>query len=100
MGNNNEILEILDPVAPARVTRIKASTNMDTIKGKRVGLFWNRKPNGDLLLSRFGELLKNRYTDIKIEWLPGKNDPAQSAPQEVLNESSRNCDVIIVATGD
>ncbi len=100
MENKFEILEVLDPVAPAEIHGIKVGSKFDTLAGKRLGLFWNRKPNGDLLLSRFGELLKNHYPDIKVEWLEGKNDPAQSAPEIALNESSQKCDVIINAIGD
>jgi hypothetical protein len=100
MGNQDEFLEVLDPTAPAEVTEVKANSKIDTPAGKRVGLFWNRKPNGDILLSRFGQLLQDRYPDIKIVRLEGKNDPAQGAPEEVLNEAAQKCDAVILASGD
>lgn len=100
MEENFENIEVLNPVAPSRIADITVGHKVVTLEGKKIGLFWNRKPNGDIVLSRFGELLKQRYPDVKVEWLPGKNDPAQSAPEATLKEASEACDFIIVAAAD
>ena len=100
MGKNSDTFEVLNPVAPASITRISMDYEKENLEGKRVGLFWNRKPNGEIVLSEFGELLKKRYSDIKVEWLQGKNDPAQSAPESTLKEAGEKCEFVIIAAAD
>lgn len=59
-------LEVLDPTGgpiPKRKTR---SPRLTAFEGKRVGLVWNRKPNGDILLEEVGKLLKERYPSVTI----------------------------------
>ncbi|OGO21687.1 MAG: hypothetical protein A2144_13665 [Chloroflexi bacterium RBG_16_50_9] len=93
-------LEVLVPVAPAEAPITDTGLRGHTIAGKRLGLFWNRKPNGDILLSRFGELLQERHSDTKIEWLQGKGDPAKGAPMSAIKEALKKCDAVILAAGD
>lgn len=101
MENRLKILELVVPVAQSREdTAKKVSTNVDKPGRKRTGLFWNRKPNGDVLLTRLGELLKGNHPNMEIVWLEGKSDPAREAPMEALNEASQKCDFVIYAVGD
>jgi hypothetical protein len=100
MEKHFDIIEVLNPVAPSRTAEIRIGSKVDSIEGKRIGLFWNRKPNGDLVLSRIGDLLKNRYPDIEVGWLEGKNDPAQSAPEATLKEAGEKSDFVVLATAD
>ena len=97
---SNKHLEIFDPIAPGKLKKVQLSPRSKVLSGKRLGLFWNRKPNGDVLLSRFSEILKAYYQDITIEWLQGKGDPAQKAPYSALKEAQEKCDGVILASGD
>jgi hypothetical protein len=96
----DEQIEVLSPVAPAKTTRAKLTPRSNIITGKRIGLFWNRKPNGDILLARFGELLKERITGVTIEWLEGKGNSSQAAPASAVKEALQKCDAVILAPGD
>jgi hypothetical protein len=93
--------EVLIPTSPGRILRTETAARIKTLDGKRVGLFWNTKPNGDLFLIRVGERLKERFKDVKIvEFLPGKEDTTSAAPNTAINEASEKCDVVILSTGD
>ncbi len=100
MDNEETFLEVLNPVAPTKMAVSEGDIAIRTVDGKRIGLFWNRKPKGDFLLSRFGELIKDQFKNVKIELLQGKYDPAQSAPMGSLDEAKGKCDAVILATGD
>jgi hypothetical protein len=96
----NGRLEVLVPVAPDETSRTDMADRSRTLEGKRVGLFWNRKPNGDVFLLRVGELLKERFKNITVEVLQGKGDPAQAAPDCAIAEALQKSDAVIMATGD
>ena len=93
-------MEILDPVAPGKLKQVQLAPRIKILSGKRLGLFWNRKPNGDVLLSRFSEILRARYKDVTIDWLQGKFDPAQKAPESAFKEAKEKYDGVILASGD
>ncbi len=93
--------EVMIPTSPGRIVKIETANRIKALDGKRVGLFWNTKPNGDVFLTRVGELLKERFRGIKIvEFLPGKGDTTSAAPSTAIEEAAEKCDVIILSTGD
>jgi hypothetical protein len=93
--------EIMVPMATGRVTKAEGAPGLKTLDGKRVGLFWNTKPNGDVFLLRIGERLKERFENIQlIEFMPGKADSAIGAPAVALKEAATRCDAVLLSTGD
>jgi len=75
-----------------------------TFDGKKVGLLWNSKPNGDVLLSRIAELLEKNYKDINIirfwEVDPrGTTFPGRMG-DEALDRISNSVDIVIASQGD
>jgi hypothetical protein len=93
--------EVLIPTSPGRILRAETAARIKTFDGKRVGLFWNTKPNGDIFLIRVGECLKERFKDVMIvEFLPGKGDTTSAAPITAIKEAAEKCDVVILSTGD
>ena len=93
--------EIMVPIAPGRITKAKGAPGLETLDGKRVGLFWNTKPNGDVFLLRIGEHLKKRFKNIQlIEFMPGKGDSAIGAPAVALKKAATRCDAVLLSTGD
>jgi len=93
--------ELLVPTSPGRVLRTETAVRIKTFDGKRVGLFWNTKPNGDVFLRRVGERLKERFKDVKIvEFLPGKRDATTAAPGIAIKEAAEKCDVVVLSSGD
>ena len=100
MPEIGRIWEVMDPVAPTGCFKFKPADRHKTLAGKRIGLFWNRKPNGDIFLSNIGKQLKNRFSGITIEFLTGKYDPAGGAPASAIREAADKCDAVILMTAD
>ncbi|MDP2916331.1 MAG: hypothetical protein Q8O16_00205 [Dehalococcoidia bacterium] len=77
---------------------------INAFDGKRIGLYWNGKPNGDFYLNRVAELLEKRYKDIKIIkfW---EVDPKETAHPDkksdaALDRMAKSSDVVIASQGD
>jgi len=93
--------EVLVPTSPGKRVKTEIAGRVKTFEDKRVGLFWNTKPNGDIFLMRVGEHLKEQFNNIKIiEFLPGKGDTTSAAPSAVIKEVVDKCDIVILSTGD
>lgn len=87
--------------APSKISKIDIVPRIETFDAKRVGLFWNVKPNGDVFLNRVGELLRDRFKDVKIiEFLPGKPDATVGAIPSTIKEVVGKCDVVVLSTSD
>lgn len=100
MESITEHTEVLVPVAPSdKSGPMEGGSHFEMSHGKRLGLYWNRKPNGDVLLRRFGARLAERYETDAV-WLEGKNDPARAAMAETLEEARLKCDAVLLALGD
>jgi hypothetical protein len=81
-------------MAPSKVNALSDLT------GKRVGLYWNTKPNGDVFLSRLAELIEGKFKIKIVKFFPGKVDTSQSISETVLKKIKQSCDLVILATGD
>ena len=77
---------------------------VDTLDGKRVSLWWNGKPNGDVFLNRVAELLEKKCKGIKIVklWEVDPSGTALSAKlsDEVLDRMANSTDIVIASQGD
>ena len=91
-------LEVLNPVAalPTETQRVPPVPRLSTLEGRRVGLYWNYKPGGNFALERVGEMLKERYKNIRVQMYPAP----RPVPQKVLEEVRSECDVVIGSTAD
>jgi len=59
--------EICNPQGvPEPKKPVTLAKRIDSFEGKTIGLWWNGKPNGDILLNRVAELLTKRFKDIKV----------------------------------
>ena len=54
-------LKVLNPESETRVEKVTGAPRVASLDGKRVGLIFNEKPQGDVLLERTAELLKERF---------------------------------------
>ena len=58
-------LEVLDPTGVTIAKKKSLAPRLETLEGKKIGLVWNRKPNGDVLLDEIGKVLKERYPSVE-----------------------------------
>jgi hypothetical protein len=92
-------IDVLNPTGTFQTTEYKMAHRIDNLENKVLGLLWNRKANGDILLNRISSLLKEK---INLSQILMKSKPSASAaaPDDVLNELEAKSDMIIAATGD
>ena len=80
------------------------ASRVDTLDGKRVGLLWNGKPNGDVFLNRIAELLEKNYKNIEIIkfWEVDREGTAFSNKysDELLDRIADSADIVIASSAD
>lgn len=93
------LLEIKNPVAQQRgvLNSLKASPRPKTLDNKTVGLLWSGTHGGDIALNRAGEMIQERYKNVKVNFYNGNNYPA---PPPLVKQAGEECDVVIGATAD
>ena len=93
------LLEVLNPVAQQRGLMNSAEINErpETLNGATVGLIWSGTHGGDVALKRAGEMLQERFNNVKVNFYTGGNYPA---PPPIVRQAGEECDVVIGATAD
>ena len=80
------------------------SPRLDALDGKRIGLLWNSKPNGNFYLNRVAEMLSQKFPNATIikfwEQYPNETANPDKKSDVALDLISRNADVVISAQGD
>ena len=94
---SEEIIEIVSPVGQ-RVNKKAglAKRKGESLKGLRIGLLDNNKPNADKFLGFVGELLTRRHGDVE---LVAKRKMSRTEA-DCLPELISRCDVVISAMAD
>ena len=70
----------------------------DDLKGKRIGVLDNRKPNADILMQRLAEQLCDR-TGAELVLIESKN-AAIAAPDEVMGKLIAEVDLVLTGSAD
>lgn len=92
-------LEVLDPTGGPILKRKMRAPRLASLEGKRIGLVWNRKPNGDILLEEVGYLLKERCPSVTILPRPVSFCCRQLPPGE-LERIAGEIDAALFSLGD
>jgi len=90
------VWEVLDPTAGYEAVVYGPAPRLEDLNNKKVGLFWNGKPGGNVVLDSIGALLQCRYESIQLKFF---NAGFPAAP-EMIKQMAAESDVVIVATGD
>ncbi len=88
--------EVLNPVAEYETPILALSPRLTDLNEKTIGLFWNGKPNGDLLLEAIARLLERRFKHIKTI----RFNLSISVGPEKRRQMAEQCDAVIAAIGD
>ncbi len=92
-------LTVLNPVAQLASelgALPSAAQRPSTLEGRRVGLYWNRKPGGNFALERVGDLLQDRYPDVETHFYHGR----RPISEDLIGDIKSSCDVVVGATAD
>ncbi len=95
MGN----IRVLVPVGEVRIEEMKMAERPSDLRGKTLGLLWNNKTNGDLLLRDVGEGLQQEI-GFSETMMRKKGRGSSGAPAELLEEMSGKSRLVILAIGD
>ena len=104
-GIKSRTIKVYKPIGVPMTEKIaEFAPRMDALDGKRIGLLWNSKPNGNHYLNRVAELLTQRYPSATIikfwEQFPSETANPDKKSDEALDIITRNADVVISAQGD
>jgi hypothetical protein len=93
---------ILDPTggAPAVAAPFAPARRRADLAGARVGLLENTKQNAALLLDEVGKLLVAEHGAAAVTMIRTKQAFALPAPDELVAEYARECDVVVTGVGD
>ena len=92
-------LRVMDPVAQlaAELGQFEpAADRPRSIEGRRVGLYWNRKPGGNWALDHVGKLLTSRFPGAEANFYNAR----RPIPEDVVVDIKARCDVVVGATAD
>ena len=91
-------LEVLNPVAQSEgETKVSgAARRPRSLDGVTLGLLWNSKRGGEIALAKAGELIKNKYKDVKVNFYSG----TLPCSTELLQKAAQECDVFVGSTAD
>lgn len=95
-----ERLGLLDPTnREAQTNKHKVFPQLDTLVGKRIGLFDNSKTNVAALLKRIGDTLVRNHGVAELV-VRTKLIYSRIAPPEMIEDLAQNCDAVVTAIGD
>ncbi len=91
-------LEVFDPVAQSEgdIKTGGAARRSGSLDGLTLGLLWNAKRGGEIALQKAGQLISNKYKDVKVI----RYDGSMPCDKELLERARRECDIFIGSTGD
>lgn len=92
-------MKVLVPVGETKKEEMEMAKRPLDLHGKVLGLFWNHKPNGDLLLRGLGNALESKYF-LSGLLMKEKPNAAFQAPVEMLEEIEAKCDFALLAIAD
>ncbi|MFQ5933837.1 MAG: hypothetical protein ACE5KI_04270 [Dehalococcoidia bacterium] len=90
----------MDPRADeAPVESIAMAPRLDTLNGKRVGLLFDGRLNGDKLLWMVADLIKEQYETGEVNFWARPN-VSDISPPDLMDEMASKADVGLIAIGD
>jgi hypothetical protein len=90
---------LLDPTGQASAQKVTLAPRPVSLRGCRLGLLDNTKPNARRLLDEVGALLA---AEFGVASVVRRSKPTMSlpGPDTLLDEMARECDAVVVAVGD
>lgn len=93
---------ILDPTGLSGKTTsvgLTLAPRSGELAGARIGLLENGKQNASLFLTEVADILRERYGAGEAR-LRRKENFAQPAPQELIDQLSSESDLVVIGIGD
>jgi len=99
------VLKTVDPTGIGTEKGRNYAPRLHSLDGKRMGLVWNTKPNGDVLLDEVGKILTERYPTLKVVPLCTSTPEARTSSgtppaKGRLEAIAAEVDAVIYASGE
>lgn len=92
--------DILDPSSSPAAAAVLAPRVRDNLRGGRIGVIWNGRPNGDLALRQILEVLSETHA-MDVAAFRKKPLIGNMAPEETFQElTSQPVDFVLAGVGD
>jgi hypothetical protein len=92
-------LTIFDPTTEAKEKRIDFVARPKSLKDLRIGLVDNTKFNSDKLLKKIAAILEKEY-GAKSHMIRRKHNAGVPVHEEIIEEFTSGCDVVVTGVGD
>jgi hypothetical protein len=92
-------LQVFDPTTEAKEQPIAFVPRPESLRNLRIGLVENTKYNSDKLLIRIAAILEKEY-GAKSHVIRSKHNSSVPAHQEIIDEYTAACDIVIAGVGD
>lgn len=98
-GSSLVRLEVLNPAGEVeKVGKKTLAPRPASLDGKRVGLVYNLKTGGDVLLTRTAELLTERFKDLEVNWF--SRACCVAPPEGYIENAVKGSDIAVAAAAD
>ncbi|OGA02215.1 MAG: hypothetical protein A3H35_14595 [Betaproteobacteria bacterium RIFCSPLOWO2_02_FULL_62_17] len=94
---------VVNPVADVDIEKHGGATRLDDFSGKRIGLWWNGKPNGDIFLDELAHQLASRHPEmipVRMWEIDAATTTAYGVPSDKLERMAQSADLLIGALAD
>jgi len=88
--------EVLNPEAEYEKSVSMLAPRLTSLSSKKIGLFWNGKPSGDILLDEIGNLLQGRFKNVELV----KFNLWVGIGAENVRQMADTCDAVVAAIHD
>jgi hypothetical protein len=99
MGVTTDAVTVLHPAAEDVAEPQRLAPRLSSLQGMTVGLIDNHKRNANVYLAALGQLLQDRYGVSRVVTYR-KVSQSLPTPDEVLDQLTSTCDVVIHAVAD
>ena len=104
-GAKGRTTQVYNPAGAVMAEKItNFAPRIDSFDGKRIGLLWNSKANGDFYLNRVADLLSEKFPSSKIikfyETHAAETANPDKKSDAALDLIVQKADVVIAAQGD
>jgi hypothetical protein len=94
-------LEVANPVAEAAIKSIEPAARPTDLDGKRIGLYWNFKPGGNVALDRVQSRLADLLPNASFQRYQGTvGGTVKHLTPTAADQIAANSDVLVGTTGD
>lgn len=94
-------LHVLNPVSRRVEEGLANAQRLTSLAGKRIGLYWNHKPGGDIALQRTSELLTSRFPGLQTTSYIGSVGGAyHQVIKDDVKRMAKECVAVVGTTAD